>query len=105
MTSEQETLNTSAKTGENHENSVETTSNIQENSNDDLSNDSPSSSIAEEYDDDFVDNYDDGESTDVINPISKLDTECHGIMDSKYEPLTNEISKKDNSNSSKYKMW
>lgn len=107
MTSEQGTLNSSAKTGENHEHSVETPSNIPTNSNDDVPNDdSPSSSIAEEYDDDFVDNYDDGEPSDVINPINKLDTECHGIVNSKFEPLTNEISKANDTNySCKYKMW
>lgn len=99
MISEQGTL-----TGENHDNSVETSSNIQKNSNDDLSNDSPSSSIAEEYDDDFVD-YDDGESTHVINPINKLETERHDIVDSKFKPLPNEINKKDDTNPSNYKMW
>lgn len=106
MTSERRTLNSSAKIGENHENSVETSSNIPKNSDDDLSNDSESSSIAEEYDDDFVvDNYDDGKPTDVINPINKLDTKCHGTVDSKFEQLTNGISKKDDSKPSKYKMW
>lgn len=105
MISEQGTLNSSTKIGENHETSVETSPNIPKISNDDLSNDSPSSSIAEEYDDDFVDNFDDGESTDVFNSINKLETECHRIVDSKFKPLTNEHSKNDDSNPSNYKMW